>query len=151
MRILIIFVCIFVVLLTAVTIIVGSRTFEGVVVEKPYEAGLAWDAAERQRTKLGWKVSLAGDRFLTGGNELIVAVTDRDSKPLREAQVTLRVSRPSTTSLDKTYTAHSERDGRFRAQVELARYGNWDVIVSVKRGKEQADYTLRLHAERTQI
>ena len=54
------------------TIIVGTRSFEGIVVDKPYEAGLAFDDREQQKSKLGWKVAVEGSQFRTGENETFV-------------------------------------------------------------------------------
>jgi nitrogen fixation protein FixH len=148
MRALIITVCILVLLLTVGTIVIGSRSFDGVVVEKPYETGLAWDKAEQQREKLGWNVSLDSPSFRTGRNDLVIMVADRDRRIIGDARVDLKVTRPSTTSFDRSYAAEPQADGRYRASVELAQPGNWDVIVRVQRGAAISDYTVHLYAER---
>jgi nitrogen fixation protein FixH len=149
MRTLIILVSGFIVLLTAITIIVGSRKFDGVVVEKPYETGLAWDKTEQQRTKLGWNVSTEGGPFHIGGNDLFIAISGPDRRLIRDACVSIRVTRPSTNVFDRTYKGEPQPDGRFRVPIELARYGNWDLVVTARHGGAQADYTFHLYAERT--
>jgi nitrogen fixation protein FixH len=141
-------VSILVALLTVVTIVVGSRSFDGVVVEKPYEAGLAWDKTEQERTELGWNVSMENGPFRTGRNELVLTVADRDGKLIGDAELSIRVTRPSTTSLDRTYAAERQTDGRYHAPVVLAHSGNWEVLVRVRRGSASSEYTLQLYAER---
>src|SRR5512147_1628402 len=88
-------VCILALAATIGTIVVGTRSFEGIVVDKPYETGLAWDETERQKAKLGWKIALVGARFRTGENELIIDAFDKNGRPLTNAAVSATVSRPS--------------------------------------------------------
>ena len=44
-------------------LVIGMKSFEGLVVEKPYETGLAWDEIQKQKMKLnGVDTASAGDR-----------------------------------------------------------------------------------------
>jgi nitrogen fixation protein FixH len=148
MRTLIIAVSIIAVGATIGTIVVGGRSFDGLVVEKPYETGLDWDKTQEQKARLGWTVSTNGN-FLAGGNELLISVADGNGVKLRDAVVTVKVTRPSTVHYDKTYQTALQPDGRYRATIDLPFYGNWDVIMNVKRGKERADFTKSIFAERS--
>jgi nitrogen fixation protein FixH len=148
MRTLIILVCIFIIVVTAVTIIVGSRSFDGIVVEKPYETGLAWDKAQEQKEKLGWNVSLQGGPYRVGKNDLGISISDRNERLIHDAEMSIRVTRPSTTAFDRTYQAAALPDGRFHASVDLVRPGMWDLIVHVQHADEQAEYTLHLYVQR---
>jgi len=42
------------------TVIVGSRSFEGIVVDKPYERGLSWDREQKERIESAW---ISGSRI----------------------------------------------------------------------------------------
>src|SRR5512146_1356947 len=140
-------VCILALAATIGTITVGTRSFEGIVVDKPYETGLAWDEAERQKAKLGWKVDVEGTRFRTGENELIIDAVDRSGKPLADAVVTATVSRPSTRDLDKTYAAVRQKSGRYRALIVFPLYGAWDITIDVSRGNDRGVYRKTVYAE----
>ncbi|MGE5808831.1 MAG: FixH family protein [Nitrospirota bacterium] len=140
-------VCILALAATIGTIIVGTRSFEGIVVDKPYETGLAWDETERQKAKLGWKVDVEGTRFRTGENELIIDAVDRRGKPLEDAVVTATVSRPSTRDLDKTYAAVRQKSGRYRALVVFPLYGAWDITIDVSRDNDRGVYRNTVYAE----
>jgi nitrogen fixation protein FixH len=140
-------VCILALAATIGAIIVGTRSFEGIVVDKPYETGLAWDETERQKAKLGWKVVVEGTRFRTGENELTIDAADKNGQPLANAAVTITVSRPSTRDFDKTYTAVRQQNGRYRASVAFPRYGAWDIIIDVSRNGERGVYRNAVYAE----
>jgi len=48
---------------TISALVIGMKSFEGLVVEKPYETGLAWDEIQKQKAKLNnADTSAAGDR-----------------------------------------------------------------------------------------
>lgn len=141
-------VCVLALAATIGTIIVGTRSFEGIVVEKPYEAGLAWDETERQKAKLGWKVAVEGALFRTGENELILDAVDKSGQPLANAAVTATVSRPSTRDFDKTYAAVQQKDGCYRALVVFPLYGAWDITIDVVRNSDHGVYRHAVYAER---
>jgi nitrogen fixation protein FixH len=132
---------------TVGTVIVGSRSFEGIVVDKPYEAGLAWDEMHRNHDKLGWTIAVAGEPFRTGKNDLIVTILDKRGAPLGDADVTITVTRPSTRAFDRTYQADVQPDGRYRASAELARQGNWDLIIDVSRKTDHTSFKKSIFAE----
>jgi len=129
------------------TIVVGSRSFEGIVVDKPYEAGLAWDQERRNQESLGWSVGLQETTFKTGKNDLVVIVRDKNGAPLSDALVSVAVSRPSTRSFDRTYRTVVQPDGRYLAAIDLPLYGNWGVLVEVSRKKEHTSFNKMISAD----
>jgi len=145
--ILIIIVSILAIGATVGTIIVGSSSFEGIVTDKPYEAGLAWDEVRRNRERLGWSVSLRYGRFATGTNDLAILAVEKSGYPLADATVSVTVTRPSTRAYDRTYEAVPERGGLYRAGVDLPLRGNWDIVMDVRRGTERAVYQEQIVAE----
>ena len=130
------------------TIVVGSRSFEGIVVDKPYEAGLAWDQERRNQESLGWSVGLQETTFKTGKNDLVVIVRDKNGAPLSDAVVSVAVSRPSTRAFDRTYRTVVQPNGRYLAAIDLPLYGNWGVLVEVSRKKEHTSFNKMISADR---
>ena len=146
LTILIVLVCVVALAATIGTIVVGSRSFEGIVVDKPYETGLAWDEARRNRESLGWSVVLQETTYKTGKNDLIVMVRDKNGSPLSDAVVSVVVSRPSTREFDRTYLSVAQEHERRRsptddiAAIDLPLYGNWDVTIDVSRKNERTSF-----------
>jgi nitrogen fixation protein FixH len=147
MKILITLVSIFVVAFTVVTIVVGSRNFDGVVVDKPYETGLAWDETQEQKTKLGWTVSFKENKYRMGANDVLITVRDKAGRILRSPAVNVSISRPETVRYDKTYAAVLQPDGNISASIDLPARGNWTLIVSIRQGNDQAEFTYPIFAE----
>jgi nitrogen fixation protein FixH len=125
---------------TIATIVVGTRSFEGTVVDKPYEAGIAWDEVRKNRERLGWSVALQETTYKTGKNDLIVMLRDKNGSLLSDAVVAVALSRPSTRAFDKTYPANKLHDGRYVAAIDLPLYGNWDVTIDVSRKNERTSF-----------
>lgn len=112
-------------------IVVGRSTFDGIVVDKPYERGLAYDAVQKEREEAGWNVDISIPSPAVGLNELVIATKDRNGKPLSDATVALTIGRPSSANHDRNYTAVRAEGGQFKAIIELPLHGYWDVKVSV--------------------
>jgi nitrogen fixation protein FixH len=134
--IIILLVCVLALAATIGTIVIGSRSFEGTVVDNPYETGLAWDEQHRNRERLGWSVELQGSTYKTGQNDLIIDLRDKSGAPISDALVSVIVSRPSTRAFDRTYGTTALHNGRYRTMIDLPYYGNWSVVVEVSRNKE---------------
>jgi nitrogen fixation protein FixH len=147
MRILIILISICALAATIGAIIVGRQSFEGLVVEKPYETGLAWDETRQKQANLGWTVSVQGAPFKTGKNELIVKLLDKNGSLLTDAAVSVTVSRPSTRAYDKTYQTVQQADGRYHASIDLLLYGNWGVIIDASRNNDRSSFKEAIFAE----
>jgi len=148
MRILIIVIIITALAATIGAIVIGRQSFEGLVVEKPYETGLTWDESRQKQASLGWKVSVQGAPFKTGKNELIVNILDKNGTPITDAIITVTVSRPSTRAYDKAYRTVRQADDRYHAFIGLQLYGNWDLIIDVSRNNDRSIFKEAIFAER---
>ncbi len=147
MRTLITLVCIIGLAATIGTIVVGMNSFEGIVVEKPYEAGLAWDQALQNKEKLGWTVNLQNPSFKTGRNELSLLIIDKNRARLADAVVLVTVSRPSTRQYDKTYAMAQQPDNSYRAFIDLPLKGNWGLISDIAYRGDHASFKNVAYAE----
>jgi len=146
MRNLIVIISIAVAAMTIATIIVGSRMFDGVVVERPYDTGLAWDEAQKRQARLGWKVVVVNANLKVGSNELILVVSDRDGTPLKDATVVVTVSRPSTKAYDRIYRAMPGGGGRYQVPISLPLVGLWDIRTEITRQEDLSTAVARVEA-----
>ncbi|MGD0886944.1 MAG: FixH family protein [Thermodesulfovibrionales bacterium] len=126
----------------------GEHTFEGIVVEHPYEQGLAWDRVRKEKSALGWAVDLSNKQFKQGDNELVLSVHDKDGSPLRGAKVSVIVSRPATACYDRRYETVGFADGLYRSAVSFPLRGQWDVRVEVSRNGNTVVFDQRIFAEK---
>lgn len=148
MKALIIVIVIVVLGMVAATIIVGTRSFEGIVTERPYEKGLLWDRNRKEKMSLGWKVAFLGRDLHTGKNELVLSVIGRGGTPIQGAEVSVVVSRPSTTAFDRTYPALPSPDGLYRAVVVIPSFGYWDLRTTVFHAGNHVTFEERVYVNK---
>lgn len=147
MRTLIIIIMITVVAATAVTITLGTMTFEGTVVKDPYETGLRWDAVQRKQRESGWSVVMLSRVVRKGRNDIPLRVQDRSGRELRDATVALRLDRPSTGAPRAIAKTSAFKDGSYHAFVDIPEPGGWTATIVVSRGAETVEFQDTLFAE----
>jgi nitrogen fixation protein FixH len=147
MRTLIILVSILAIVATIGTVVVGRYSFEGIVVDKPYETGLAWDAIQQTRENLAWTTALRQAHFKTGRNDLNVTILAKDGLPLANALVRVTISRPSTRAFDRTFQTVQQADASYRGSIDLPLYGNWDLNIDVNSGADRTCFKKTIFAE----
>jgi nitrogen fixation protein FixH len=128
-------------------IVVGEKSFEGIVVQHPYDEGLKRDAIIKAHQRLGWELVLTHQSYTVGHAEIGVRLLQADKKPLAGADVSLVVSRPNTDKYDRSYSAHEIYPGVYRADVDFALYGYWDLEFTIRKGKDELPFTKRIFAE----
>ncbi|MGC2061932.1 MAG: FixH family protein [Thermodesulfovibrionales bacterium] len=117
-------------------IVVGNRSFEGIVTDRPYETGIAWDKTRHDKIESGWNIAITNQDFQVGDTELLLRVTDRKGGPLTAATVAVVISRPHTNAYDRTYGTRETSPGLFSTSVNFPAYGYWDIKMAVSdRGK----------------
>ncbi|MBI5634934.1 MAG: FixH family protein [Nitrospirae bacterium] len=129
-------------------IVVGTRTFDGTIVDKPYERGLAYDAVHHEKEASGWHVEIMNKELTVGTNDILLSVTDRNGKPLADAGISLSISRPSSKAFDKTYSAVKTEKGQFIAKADLPLYGYWAAVIKVTDGGKSIAFEKTLYAEK---
>jgi nitrogen fixation protein FixH len=147
-KILLIIVCIIGLAAVIGAIIVGKNTFEGTVVDKPYEQGLSYDALRKEREESGWSVDIMQPVLSVGRNDLIISVIDRQGKPLSDSNVSVTVSRPSSSAYDKTYQTVGADRGQHKAEIDLPLYGHWDLKIQVMAEGKSVTFEKRIFAEK---
>jgi nitrogen fixation protein FixH len=117
-------------------------TYTGIVAEEPYRKGLGYNsriAADDRQIALNWRVELV---MTTGA--VTVTLHDASGRSIDGKNVTLRIGRPSTRSLDRTFALHETTPGDYASATDLLAPGNWIVEADV-RGAEsgETDYRIR--------
>ena len=128
-------------------IVVGNSTFDGTVVDNPYESGLAYDAVQKEREGSGWIVAIVNPSGHVGKNDLMISVTDKDGRHVSATDVTLTISRPSSTVYDKTYTTIRTDAGLFRAEITLPLHGYWDAKIHITAEGKSITFERKFLAE----
>ncbi|MBI5101115.1 MAG: FixH family protein [Nitrospirae bacterium] len=128
-------------------VFIGSRSFDGTVTEKPYETGLDWDRAAREKKETGWDVTVNNRELKTGEVKLSLSVYDRRKAPLKDAAVTITLSRPGTAAYDRLYKADRDPHGSYCASVNFPLHGLWDINTSVTQDKKRVSFNERTYVE----
>ncbi len=120
-------------------ILVGTRSFEGLVTEKPYEEGLAYDRLRHEQEAAGLTVKIRNSSFSTGANILLFSIANRKEEPVSGLGVAVTVKRPATAAFDRR-SAASEEDGTgtYRAQIDLPLQGLWDLQIQITGAEERS-------------
>jgi nitrogen fixation protein FixH len=136
--------------LTAVAgaIFIGVKSFDGIVTEHPYEKGLLWDETERKRSKLGWRVEILNREFITGDNNVVISVLDKNNMPLTLTNAALHVSRPATATSNKNFDIILIRDGMFSARLNFPQFGYWDIGINISSGGESLLFEKRVFVKK---
>lgn len=148
MKILIVLVSLMAVLAVAGAVIVGVQSFDGTVIENPYEEGLAWDSTERKRSELGWQVSLEDKVLKTGDNKVDITILDKAGKPVDVSEVVLTISRPSSANYDRKFGGVVDDKGTFSSQIDFPLYGYWDLKLALIKDGGSIELSERVFVEK---
>ncbi|HET6516180.1 MAG TPA: FixH family protein [Thermodesulfovibrionales bacterium] len=129
-------------------IIVGTRTFEGIVTEKPYEKGLSWDRTEKERASSGLRIEILTKTFVTGDNDILFSVLDREDRPFDGEAVSITISRPSSATYDRTFNTVMAGEGVYRASVSFPLHGFWDLKIPVPVKGKEIVFEKRIYVEK---
>ncbi|TNF56938.1 hypothetical protein EP227_00125 [bacterium] len=148
MKVLIGFVTLTALLAVAGSFIVGIKNFDGTVTERPYEEGLLWDDIRKKKAALGWSVDIKKSRLTTGNNDITISVLNRMKEPLKGANISVMISRPSTTVYDRDVEAVKLKEGLYRANTDFPVFGYWDLTIEVSKGRESLPLKKRIFVEK---
>jgi nitrogen fixation protein FixH len=114
-------------------VIVGTRSFDGTVVEHPYERGLAWDRDRDRKRDSQLAVRLTRSSFTPGPATATFAIAGAAAPTVGDRDVAVRVSRPASAAYDTEFPARRQADGSWAAPVRLPLAGRWELIVVIER------------------
>lgn len=149
MKVLIGFVTLTAILAVAGSFIVGIKSFDGTVTERPYEEGLLWDEIRNKKAALGWSVDIKKRQFTTGSNDITISVLNKLKGPLKDTNISVMVSRPSTTAYDRDVKAVKLKEGLYRANIDFPIFGYWDMTIEVRKERERLPFKKRIFVEKS--
>lgn len=130
--------------LVALTVFLAGSDRSFAVESNYYQKALNWDATQRQNTQsreLGWTVRVATEGH-EGQSALTVRVGDSEGRPVERASVGV-VAFHNARAADRFGATLTENGpGVYSADMELARPGQWQFQISVKRGVDEFTATL---------
>lgn len=107
----------------------ATGTFPGLVVENSYVASQDWNRRTAAQQALGWVAEVG---YADG--ELSVILTGADGSAVTDADLTVKVGRPTTTADDRVLEI-SARNGAYLAQADLAP-GRWQIEIATASGPD---------------
>lgn len=139
------FVAAFVVVIAVngVLIAFATRTFSGLVVEKPYLKGLAYETTLRQeqaQAALGWSTTTA---FRAASGEIAVRYLDGAGRPLGALQVNARIESPLRPEATIDVPLHYQGEGWYRAKVDFPHPGQREAAVAAAAGAVRHELRFR--------
>jgi len=115
-------------------------TMPGLETEKPYQAGIGYNAeivAARAQAARRWNVVSRIDRDAGGRAVVKVEARDRDGAPLTRLAVTMRLARPADQRTDRIVSLTEHETGRYVGEAIDVAPGVWDVELDAGRGAER--------------
>jgi nitrogen fixation protein FixH len=128
-----------------VMIALAIGTMPGLENEKPYQAGVAYNAeigAARAQDARRWIVASHVSRDAQGRATASVTARDADAIPMTGLAVTVRLLRPADQRGDRTIALGERRPGTYEGEATGVAAGAWDVEIEAARG---ADRLFRSH------
>lgn len=120
--------------------------------EAQYNAYLRQVEAQQAR---GWQVRKGWQYRPVAGQPavFVVAVVDRDGRPVTGAAVDGRFLRTSNSRDDVGFVMHEVAPGEYRVQLEMPLHGLWQLVLQIRRGEDlhevRADTSVAARSEQT--
>lgn len=136
-----------VILVNAVMVYVALGSFSGLVTDRPYDRGRAYNAtldARARQDALGWTTRFAIDAQGDGTQRLLLEVTDRSGAPVGGATVDATLVRPVERGHDRGLALSERGAGRYAGAVALDLPGVWEARIVVQRGADRFAATKRV-------
>ncbi len=109
------------------TIFIGTKTFDGTVVDKPYEKAIKYDKI--QKLSKDYSVVIENQILGMGRNTLVFSIKSETKDPSKISGVVVTITKPVTTRFDWNYEATLQPDGRYIAPIELPDRGQWEIRI----------------------
>lgn len=124
----------------AVMMALAISTMPGLETEKPYQAGIGYNAeiaAARAQEARRWKIVSHIDRNADGHVFVKVDARERDDTPLTRLGLTLRFARPTDQRSDRIIALKEHESGSYSGEAADVSSGVWDVELEADRGPER--------------
>ncbi len=128
-----------VVAVNGVMIAVAVSSWTGLVTERPYDRGLAYNRnleAAQAMAALGWRTRLSTTTLGPGRHELVLEAYDRNGAPLSGLRVEGKLERPLEQAADRELVLEPVAAGRYRAALDELAAGQWHARLRLVRGAD---------------
>jgi nitrogen fixation protein FixH len=115
-------------------------TMPGLENEKPYQAGVAYNAeiaAARAQAERRWAVASHVSRDAEGRATVSVTARDAGGAPISGLAVTVRLLRPADQRGDRAAELREREPGTYRGEAAGVAAGAWDVEIDAVRAAER--------------
>lgn len=136
-----------VIVVNALMVYVALGSFSGLVTERPYDRGRAYNTELEARAKqdaLGWTLRFATGPAGDGTQHLQLEATDRAGLALSGADVEVAFVRPVERGHDRGAVLAERGAGRYAGSVALDLPGLWDARIVVQRGVDRFEALKRV-------
>lgn len=136
-------------------IVMAMRSNPGLVDNKYYEHGrdLERNALKKiaARNALGLDANFEVPEHIVMSTSTLFRFTaiDKRGLPFSKADVTVVAYRPSDANADFMVQLQDMSDGRYQGEMNFPLKGTWDLIIKVKRDKDNIELTHRISVHQT--
>lgn len=123
-----------------VMIALAIGTMPGLESEKPYQAGISYNAeieTARAQTARHWRVASHVGRAVGGRASVEVEARDADGAPVGGLTVTVRLMRPTDQSADRALSLQERERGTYLGDATDVAPGAWDLEIEAVLGPER--------------
>ncbi len=124
----------------AIMITLAVSTMPGLEIEKPYQAGLGYNAeieTARAQAARSWSVFGHIDRSAGGGAAVKVEARDATGAPVGGLAVSVKLMRPTDGRADRSIHLGEREKGTYLGAAASVAPGVWDVEIDADRGPER--------------
>lgn len=134
-------------------VVIAAKTSRGLVVEDYYEKGKNYKKSLEKLARekaLAWNTNLVIPKNTSVNNTTTFILNAKDSQgePIMADQVTIHAFRPSDAKADFEIPMTSEGRGDYSGNITFPLPGHWDIIVSLKRGKDEFEVVERIFVKK---
>lgn len=90
-----------------------------------------------------YSIDIAQQAFVVGPNEVkITVITKADKKPVTDANITIKITKPDTDKYDKMLQPASQKEGTYTfGPFEVEKVGRWQIMTKVITPDRLASFT----------
>ncbi|MEP3246858.1 MAG: FixH family protein [Sneathiella sp.] len=127
-----------------VFVYMALTSFSGVSVDDSYKKGLNYNqeiSRLSEQQARGWQTGLTVDTMTDNRISVILSVLDQEGQSLEGLKAVLLVRRPARSDQDRQVVL-TRSGSQFKADMQLASPGQWDLAVQITGGGYETPYRM---------
>jgi len=134
-------------LVIVLSIIIGIRSFDGMVAQNPYERGLKWDETNKKKRELGLAIEIKNTNIHTGENNILFKIYRNNGSLYLSPSIRVFITRPSTNRYDAEVVAQKIKEGLYKAKINFPVYGYWYLVIKPEDYREAVEFKKEIFVE----